>query len=487
MKNKIQNYFYVSYYLYLYILNKMYKNKMYKNKGGKVIGSGGFGCVFDPPLKCLNSRKREKNKISKLMIEKYAVSEFEEITNIKEKLETIPNYEDYFLLNDINICKPDKLTKNDLVHFKDECKALPKNDITKENINNSLDQLMLLNMPHGGIPIDDYIYDNGSFNKIHTLNLRLIDLLNNGIIPMNKKNIYHSDIKDSNVLVKDENNVIKTRLIDWGLCVEYEKNDNEPFPRTWRNRPLQFNVPFSVILFTDDFVEKYTSYLEKHRDLDHEDLRPFIIDYIHYWIEKRGAGHYKFINEIMTMLFGHEINSISGEEKDKVIESQFTMTYITNYLIEVVENYTRFREDGTLNMREYLNEVFIKIVDIWGFICLYIPLLDLLNNNYARLNNNLLAMFELLKSILIKYLYSPRIVPIEIEDLLKDLNELNKLIMNEMSGSARGIVRKSKKSKNRKTLRHTKINFSRPKRMKNKKLFMITMKKTRKIKRDSKK
>lgn len=452
--------------------------------GGKVIGSGGFGCVFDPQLKCLNARKRDKNKISKLMLERYAVSEFEEITNIKEKLESIPNYEDYFLLNDISICKPDKLTKTDLVHFKDKCKALPKNDITKDNINSSLDELMLLNMPHGGIPIDDYIYDNGSFNKIHILNTKLIDFLKNGIIPMNKKNIYHSDIKDSNVLIKEYDTTIKLRLIDWGLSVEYEKDDSKPFPNSWRNRPLQFNVPFSVILFTDDFIEKYTSYLDNGGSMDSDHLRPFVIDYIHYWIEKRGPGHYKFINEIMTILFGHEITSVTGEEKDKVIESEFTMTYITNYILSIVENYTRFRKDGTLNMREYLNEVFIKIIDIWGFICLYFPLLDLLNNNYDRLNQNLLAMFRLIKSMFIKYLYSPRIEPININHLLDDLNELDKLLINESNSSARGIIKKSKKSKRtkmtKKTRRNSKINFSRPKRRKNKKIYMITIKKTRK-------
>jgi serine/threonine protein kinase len=462
----------------------MYKNIGAKVIGGKVIGSGGFGCVFDPQLKCLNMRKRDKNKISKLMIERYAVSEFEEITNIKEKLETIPNYQDYFLLNDITICKPDKLTKSDLIHFSDKCKALPKNDITKDNINNSLDKLMLLNMPHGGIPIDDYIYENGSFNKIHMLNIKLIDLLKNGIIPMNEKNVYHSDIKDSNILIKEHGTNIQMRLIDWGLSVEYENDDNKQFPKAWKNRPLQFNVPFSVILFTDDFVERYTSYLDNGGQMDTEHLRPFIIDYIHYWIEKRGAGHYKFINEIMTILFGHDITSISGDEKNKVIETQFTMTYITNYILEVVENYTRFRPDGTLNMREYLNEVFIKIIDIWGFICLYFPLLDLLNNNYERLNDNLLAMFDLIKSMFIKYLYLPRIVPVNIDDLLKDLNELNKLIINETSGTGRGIIKRIKKSKTskkgRKTIRNRMINFSRPKRRKNKKLFMVTIKKTRK-------
>ncbi len=451
---------------------------MYKNKGGKVIGSGGFGCVFDPPLKCLNMRKREKNKISKLMIERYAVSEFEEITNIKEKLESIPNYENYFLLNDISICKPDKLTKTDLVHFGKTCKALPKNNIDRENINNSLGELMLLNMPHGGIPIDDYIYDNGSFNKIQELNIELNKLLNEGIIRMNSKHIYHCDIKDSNVLVKQEGSGIKTRLIDWGLAVEYEPNDKLPFPRSWRNRPLQFNVPFSVILFSDDFVEKYTKYLEDGGELDSDHLKPFIVDYIHFWIEKRGPGHYKFINEIMNILFGRQIRSVTGDEKDKIIESEFTMSYITNYLVEVVEHYTRFRSDGTLNMREYLDDVFIKIVDIWGFICLYFPLLDILNNNYDKLNDNLLAMFELIKSMFIKYLYSPRIVPIDKDDLMSDLNELNVLISNETSNMGKGIIKKTKKQlqQNKKTLRHKKINFSRPKRRKNKKIFMVTFK-----------
>ena len=37
--------------------------KNYKiNKGGKVIASGGFGCVFNPALKCQGKSKRETNR-----------------------------------------------------------------------------------------------------------------------------------------------------------------------------------------------------------------------------------------------------------------------------------------------------------------------------------------------------------------------------------------------------------------------------------------
>ena len=81
-------------------------NNINNKEGGKVLASGGFGCVFTPALKCEGSTRREKNKVSKLMIEKYAIQEYEEIKKYKKILETIPNHEDYFLVYDISICKP---------------------------------------------------------------------------------------------------------------------------------------------------------------------------------------------------------------------------------------------------------------------------------------------------------------------------------------------------------------------------------------------
>ena len=417
------------------------KNKIQKY-GGRVLASGGFGCVFTPALKCENSSKREKGKISKLMSEKHALQEYEEISAIREKLQNIPNYEDYFLVNDINICKPNKLTKDDLSDFDKKCSALPKDDITKKNINDSLDKILTLNMPNGGIPVDDFIYKDGSFKKLYNLNKTLIDLLNKGIIPMNKKNVYHCDIKDSNILVDENKSQLHTRLIDWGLATEYIPNKDEPFPKTWRNRPLQFNVPFSVIIFSDAFVQKYTEYINNGGKINKDDLKPFVIDYLHFWIKERGAGHYKFINEIMNILFSKEITSIHDSDKETVIENNFTNSYIINYIIEVLVHFTRFRSDETLNLRIYLDDVFIKIVDIWGFISVYVPLLDFLYENYDQLSDNQLEMFELIKDIFIKYLYSPRSIPIEHTELTNDLQKLSKLFKNEFTENARGIKRR---------------------------------------------
>lgn len=396
-----------------------------KKNGGKVIASGGFGCVFKPALLCKNTTKRDKNKVTKLMKTKHAISEYNEINLIKNSISNIPNYEHYFLVNNFTICEPAPLTKEDLDNYGKKCTALPKSEITKDNINNSLDKMLALNMPNGGIAIDDFMENNNSYYNLVKVNNCLIDLLKFGIIPMNKKDIYHCDIKDSNILVESNNNKLITRLIDWGLTTKYIPHKDQTFPSSWQNRPLQYNSPFSLILFTDLFIEKYTKYIKKGGIIDHIHLKPFIIDYIFLWIKERGPGHYKFINKIMNILFGNELNNIEEPMKVTLIENEFTMIYISNYLIQILIHFTHFRKDGSLNLRIYLDNVFIKIVDVWGLVSSYIPFLEILHENYRSLDTNQLAIFNELKKIFIKYLYEPRIEAIPIVSLTKDLKKLN--------------------------------------------------------------
>jgi hypothetical protein len=450
---------------------------MCDKKGGNVLASGGFGCVFSPALTCKGENEQPSGLISKLMLEKYAIEEYSEINNIRAKLKDIPNYKNYFLLNNFSTCKPDKLKQSDLTNYTKKCTALKKSGINKKNINKNLDKLMILNMPNGGVPVDDFIQLKGSFQKLYDVNKLLIDLLQNGIIPMNNENIYHCDIKDSNTLIGESNkNKTKIRLIDWGLSTEYIPFKNNSFPTTWRNRPLQFNVPFSVIIFTDDFVKKYTEYIEKGGEITERELRPFVLDYIYFWLKERGYGHYKFINEIMYILFNRELPNIKDEDKYKIIENEFTVTYIVNYIIEVLLHYTKFRKDGTLNLREYLDNVFIHIVDIWGFVTIYVPFLITFNENYNDLSNSQLKIFELLKHIIIEYLYSPRIEPIKINNLVKDLNKLSELFLLEIH------IKKYSKNKITRSNNSSKFTFdtsrtkSKSKTKKNKSYLMITNK-----------
>ena len=411
-------------------------------QGGKVLASGGFGCVFTPALKCEGAAHREKGKVSKLMTERHAISEYKEINAFKSKLDTIKNYEDYYLLYDATLCKPAQLTAGDLTAFAKKCTALPKKNITKRNINDNRDKLLMLNMPNGGVPVDDFLYTRGTIEKMSRINTSLVNLLKNGIVPMNKKHIYHCDIKDSNILVQETDSDLKTRLIDWGLSTEYVPFKDAPFPSTWRNRPLQFNVPFSVIIFSDDFIEKYTAFIKDGGTPDEEQLKPFVEGFIVSWMKERGGGHYKFINEIMYMLFSDGIKDVSVRDMPHVIETQITMPYIVDYIVNVLVHFTVFREDGTLNLREYLDNVFIEIVDIYGFISAYYPMLEILHTNNSSLSEAEHDIFKQLKFIFIEYLYKPRHEPIEMRALLDDL----KILGDRIAMSATGRKRVSPRS-----------------------------------------
>jgi serine/threonine protein kinase len=394
--------------------------------GGEVLASGGFGCVFSPALKCIGSQQREKNKISKLMTNKHAKEEYDELKYLNTKLNNIPNYQNYFLINNFTLCRPSKLTKNDLKNFK-ECGSFKKENITAVNINDSLNQLLAINMPYGGVSLEDFMINNKNYDKLKIMNHKLLELLKNGIIPMNKKHIYHNDIKASNILILTENENMKARLIDWSLTLEYIPFKNNTFPNNWKNRPLQFNLPFSVVLFTDLFLDMYTDFIKTDNATQRDKLYEFMKKYLQLWFKKRGAGHYKYINKIMYMLFKYEIlknNDISDDNIKKLVESNYTLPYIINYLVNVTIHYIKIRPDGSINMRHYLDTNFIKLVDIWGFIISYMPLYELLFINYEILTENQRSLFVNLREMFLQYLYDSHIHPIKLNNLENTIKTL---------------------------------------------------------------
>ena len=406
-------------------------------KGGKVIASGGFGCIFDPAIKCneLNSDNssnpdNSSNQISKLMVTKYAKDEFKQIQKYNNILKVIPNYSNYFLLNNFKLCSPSKLTKEDLNGFTKKCKPLKKKGINVKNINQSLDKIMAINMPNGGIDVEKFVENNYTMSNFIRLNNSLIKLLINGILPMNNLNVYHCDIKATNVLVVDSEAVktdLITRLIDWGLSVVYDKT-KVGIPNKLYRRPFQFNVPFSNILFNKNFILLYNNFLELNPNPNFYQIREFVINYIFIWNDIRGTGHLSAINGLIKKLTLHDIIAIKKEEiKNHFIEYDFTYYYIIEYLTKILEKYTY---NGKLDLISYFEQVFLKNIDIWGFTFIYIILYEELYKSYNDLNEYQMQFINKIKYIIIHFLYESPITPIDVSSLVNELTNLNKIIKN---------------------------------------------------------
>ncbi len=405
-----------------------------KQIGGKVIASGGFGCIFDPALKCENTDIATNDQISKLMTVKHATDEFKQIQKYNKILSVIPNYSNYFLLNNFQLCKPTKLTKYDLKGFQKKCKPLKKKGINMKNINQSLDEVLAINMPNGGIDVEKFIEAKLSENyfvhkftssNIVRLNNSLIQLLVKGIIPMNKLNVYHCDIKDANVLVKATETDFETRLIDWGLSFVLD-NKLVGIPRKLYRRPFQFNVPFSSVLFNKDFMMLYNNFLQLNPNPDYFQIREFVINYIFIWNDIRGPGHLSAINDIIKKLTIKDLTAIKKNKiKEHFIEYDFTYYYIVEYLSKILEKYTN---NGNLDLMAYFQNIFLKNIDIWGFTMIYIVFYEHLYKSFNELNQYQMEFITKIKYIIIHFLYESPIDPINVSSLVNELTSLNKVI-----------------------------------------------------------
>ena len=408
-------------------------------KGGKVIASGGFGCIFKPALKCKGKDERAKDGITKLMKKKYTARENESIMKYKKLLDKIPNYSKYFLIDGFTTCEPDTLVEEDLENFDKKCSALKKMDITSKNVNASLDKLTALNMPYGGVDVGDYIENvNVDFKKMVDLNNALINLLVNGIIPMNQAHVLHCDIKEANILVKEEENgAVATRLIDWGLSTTYTAEKKVPLPLF--DRPFQYNVPFSNVIFNDKFSQMYSDFLKKTPNPSFLLIRSFVVNYVVFWMDDRGPGHIKTINDIFKEFFENSITNVEPTYKEELIQFDYTFYFIIEYIAQILFAFTK---DNKFNSMEYFSTVFIKNIDVWGFIMVYLPILEKLYDHYDELSESEIKIIDKIKNIILFAIESSA-KPIDIDKLVERLKELNPIFLQAQKQSTVSFLSKS--------------------------------------------
>ena len=381
-------------------------------KGGEVIGAGGYGCIFSPALRCAGSNER-KGDITKLLQKNDANDEWNELKNVRNIVKNIPNYNNYFLVNNIFKCKPNTITENDLKNVIICENALGSIGISTTEINKNLDKLEIINMPYGGIDLLKIITENKEL--FSTLNNILLELLVKGILPMNKLGFFHCDIKAQNILYLKQ----KCRLIDWGISVLINNIPVKVIPEKFKNNKLQYNSPFSRIIFNQIFDDYYKLHIKNNSKINKSnsnlniDLQVLMFDYYFYFTKLAGNGHENFINSYFIPEF-FKINGINNPPKYFNLTAYLFSLYMTKILIKYIDF-----KDNSFRKTNYFNEVYIKNLDVWGFLTIYF---EYIMNNYNK------TLKINLSNIIIDYCYSDDYADkaIDISKLVDSLKNANK-------------------------------------------------------------
>ena len=434
-----------------------------KRIGGKAIAEGTYGCVFKPQLICDGKNIRQDGIVSKLGLKKDMEDEMKLITQFSTILASIPNNKNYFIASNTSICNPKKLDPLiDLNDFDNKCAILNKKGIKKENVNNPniLKNLKIINIPDGGVDLLYFIKNNrltkATFNKINT---SLIELLNNAIIPMNKKNILHLDLKMENILIDTQ---YKIRIIDWGLSTIINSGKiPEMYSNSWS---FQYNCLPSAIILGQKFklfLKKMLNYIYYTKLIDNKDIQPadiitrhnieIILDkYILDIVNASGSSksHYEYFITIFSKI---------NDENDISIK-KFVLDYLTNIVMKYISidnskvnitnnnivyainynnknitdinalNTSHYKNDINyiFNSNLYFNEIFRYNVDIWGFLICYSNLL-VLNDLFLKNDDNTRKFEFKLQEILKKYMLNDAysVNKINIQELTNDLKLLS--------------------------------------------------------------
>ena len=194
-------------------------------KGGKLLSEGGFGCVFNPSLKCDGSSDSEKF-VSK--IQRYDNSAKNEIA-IGKILSSIVEYKSHFapIISHCNV---------DIGQIKDKDKnkcMLFKKRKTQNYVMMKLDYVE-------GMEFLQYMIKNANSVQIINNIINSFNVLLRSISLLVNKKIVHYDLKGSNILYSTKKNI--PLIIDFGLSIDMSSINNKSLKEVFYTYAPQYYV-----------------------------------------------------------------------------------------------------------------------------------------------------------------------------------------------------------------------------------------------------
>lgn len=166
--------------------------------GGKLLGSGSYGCVFMPHLQC-KDKKVLKQAVGKVFDDN---SNFEDELKKVQELQNVIDPYNTFTIPFLGFCdvgsQDIELQSCDIMHPSKHAK--------------NYKQIMY---KYAGISIHDYMTQNkGSINAFITL-IKALEPILQGMHTLTQHSLVHGDIKPANIMVTKRRN--KLVLIDFGF------------------------------------------------------------------------------------------------------------------------------------------------------------------------------------------------------------------------------------------------------------------------------
>jgi serine/threonine protein kinase len=211
---------------------------MYVLQGGKLIGKGTYGCVFDPPLKCKSKYvPTKKNKVGKIT----QPVDFAAEAEAARELANLAVAKEYFILPDLqSSCEIADISKQSDMDIQ-KCDPLFYDTNVK---------MVQFQMPYAGKSLFKRIND-ADIRTPHFF-FRLMTFLLEAGSYLAVKSFVHYDIKEDNILLDDRMNL---KLIDFGQSFSAKTLNKDVLDLRWKiyNPAYAAEAPestlFSAMLF----------------------------------------------------------------------------------------------------------------------------------------------------------------------------------------------------------------------------------------------
>ena len=189
--------------------------------GGRILGQGTYGCIFQPVLKC-RSKKGKKGQDSSMVGKITSKGDAENEIKIANMLNNLPDYSKYVIISTGEICIPKKKQEEKDIN---QCKFSSQVPIQESR------QII---MPWGGYPLSRINLDPYVFNFYKFME----EILACGTFLV-LNDICHFDIYGQNMLFDSKNT---PKLIDFGFSFQPSKLTLDDLPSRWRQLGLDYDT-----------------------------------------------------------------------------------------------------------------------------------------------------------------------------------------------------------------------------------------------------